>query len=122
MKRLDVTQHRTVRGLTRLALVGLICCGMLSSRGAFASPAELVPILVTNVADFNRVVSTDSNRVVSVRLEAAVWWANAKSGRLVLAGDSGAEQLEVDLPCQIPEAGDRLGREGGCLAGRTKDG
>jgi len=47
-----------------------------------------------------------------IKLDADVWWANPRQGRLVLKDDSGAEEVEMDLHGVSVMAGQRVHIEG----------
>ena len=67
---------------------------------------------MTNVLQVARLSSDNPNVSHSIRLEGAVWWANALQGRFVLKDESGAAELEMDLAGQAVQPGQRVRVEG----------
>ena len=100
----------------------LIAWWPVSGKAAGSPAAAASPVLVTNLAQLRRAVTTEQSISLSLILEGTVWWADAKRGTLILHDPSSAYQLELDLPCPMPKAGDRLKLEGDCTVAPTKDG
>ncbi len=97
-----------------------VCCGLLTmSMGATAQPAgadqafgHQTSTEVTNVRQIRLLATQIPTTSYSIRLQGDVWWVNPAAGKLVLKDDSGAEELEMDLPGEPVESGQRVLLEG----------
>ncbi len=87
---------------------GLVTQTPAAEQGPAGSPV----FDVTNVLQVARLSSDNPNVSHSIRLEGAVWWANALQGRFVLKDESGAAELEMDLAGQAVQPGQRVRVEG----------
>ena len=106
-------------GIRHIAIAaGLMILGVVNdaSGGADGSlPA------ITNLLQLNQTVNSGQAFVRSLNLEVTVWWSSEAEGRVIVHDDSGAAQLELDLPCPMPHQGDRVSLTGNCLAVKTRD-
>ena len=103
-----------------LALLGMMGVWLVPSSWA-AGPADLKPEIVTSLADLDRQTKVNQTIVFSLRIEGTVWWSSKTEGRVILNDDSTTLQLELNLPCQMPDLGDRLILEGACTATKSRD-
>jgi signal transduction histidine kinase len=76
---------------------------------------------ITNVMQLRKLADSQPGCAGSVCIEGTVWWSDNKEGRLILHDASGTEQMELDMPCQMPHQGDRVRLEGNCTVGTTMD-
>ena len=100
----------------------MLFAGQPVSGQAAGSLAAASAGLITNLTQLRRAASAEPSLVAALKLEGTVWWADAKRGTLILHDPSSAYPLELDLPCPMPKAGDRLKLEGDCAVVPTKDG
>ena len=93
---------------------GLMLSAALMVQMAAAEPgaAGQLAFDVTNVQQVIRLGAENSTASHVIRLEGAVWWASPAQGRLVLADESGAAELQMDLAGQPVETGQRVRVEG----------
>jgi signal transduction histidine kinase len=77
--------------------------------------------MLSTLAELNELTVLDEIRVVALHIEGTVWWSSKSEGRVILSDDTTAVQLELDLPCEVPELGARLMLEGNCTAIKTRD-
>ncbi|MFZ0826329.1 MAG: ATP-binding protein [Verrucomicrobiia bacterium] len=100
---------------------GLILGARLATPAAVAETVSFSPTAfdVTNVLQISRLSSSDLKVSHAIRLEGAVWWANAAEGRFVLLDESGAAELEMDLAGQPVLPGQRVRVEGNGIIARS---
>jgi signal transduction histidine kinase len=65
-------------------------------------------MVVTNVHQIRLLAEQNPQTSCALSLEGDVWWANPAQGEFVLKDDSGAEELQVDLPGQTVSPGQRV--------------
>jgi signal transduction histidine kinase len=83
--------------------------------------AESTALSITNLMQLRRLADSDQILVGLMNLEGKVCWSSETEGRVILQDDSGMVQLELDLPCQMPQQGTRISLEGNCTMVKTKD-
>jgi signal transduction histidine kinase len=91
-----------------------------------AGRAETVPaatnrLIVTNLDELYRSATENNGQLVSLRIEGTVRWSGKAEGRILFSDETATRLLELNLPCQMPAAGDRLLLEGDCLAAWMDD-
>lgn len=106
--------RRLVRHGVIVGWLASVCCG------AFGQ-VDGAPTVISNLTELNHLASMDERKVTAVNIEGTVWWSSSTSGRIILKDDTVAVQLELELPCQMPELGDRLVLEGDCSVIKTRD-
>lgn len=84
-------------------------------------PADTTLEIVTDLAELGRLAKEDQSRTISLRIEGAVRWSSKAEGRIILSDDTSILQLELNLPCPLPDFGDRHLLEGDCLVSRAGD-
>ena len=96
-----------------------ICCGLVIGAGLVTQMARADQALneqtvaeVTNVSQIRLLAAQTPTSSFSIHLEGDVWWANPAQGKFVLKDDSGVEELEMDLPGQSVDSGQRIRLEG----------
>lgn len=94
-------------------LLGLALLGFVP-----VAPAAY-PTLITNLATLREAGPTA--RVAALDMTGEIWWAEARSGRVILRDDSGVEHLQLHLPANAMAAGQRLRLVGDCLVSRGRD-
>jgi signal transduction histidine kinase len=94
----------------------------LQAAAADPSATGPAPAEVTNVHQIRLLASQTPDTSYAIHLEGDVWWADAAQGLMVLKDDSGAEELQVDLPGQFVEPGQRVRLEGNGTITRTAGG
>jgi signal transduction histidine kinase len=77
--------------------------------------------MISSLAELNDLTVLDEIRIATVHIEGTVWWSSKTEGRVILNDDTATLQLELDVPCEFPELGDRLIIEGGCTAIKARD-
>ena len=94
-------------------------CGMVLGAGLGTSMAQAdsssdgqTSVLVTNVHQIRLWADQTPKLSCSFHLEGDVWWANSAQGKFVLKDDSGVEELEMNLPGEFPEPGQRVRLDG----------
>ncbi|MDF7823707.1 PA14 domain-containing protein [Pontiellaceae bacterium B12227] len=96
----------------------MICllCGwfMLPSDG------QSVPV-VTDLTGLAASSEAHNPRNISIQLDGTVLWSSAAEGRVILHDEGETLLLELSLPCDMPEQGDRLRIEGECAVVKSRD-
>lgn len=99
---------------------GVMACFVMfdcaPSRAAIA-----VPDVATNLVELMHLAGEARCKVVQLRLEGTIWWSDGQRGRLIFQDDSGVNQLELDVPGDLPKPGERIRLEGDCAVVKTKD-
>ncbi|MBN2163387.1 MAG: hypothetical protein JXR25_10110 [Pontiellaceae bacterium] len=93
-------------------MIGLLYAVLLPGR---------VSATISNLAQLDRQANKSGICVESMLIEGTVWWSSEAEGRIILQDETAALQLELDLPCKMPEQGDRLRIEGDCTFVKTRD-
>ena len=96
-------------------MAGLLVCGVVNATSIAAESRSSA----TNIAQLLRLAASERVVIHSLNLEATVWWSSEVQGRVIVHDDSGAAQLELDLPCRMPEQGARLSLAGNCTVVKT---
>ena len=107
--------------LKRLVRLGTIGVWLASSCCVALGQVDGASGVISSLAELDELTVLDEKRVATVRIEGTVWWSSKSEGRVILSDDSTALQLELDLPCQIPDLGDHLILEGDCTATQLRD-
>ncbi len=105
----------------RLAVISLICGWLAPPCQGAAGAVGDEQTVVTSLAQLKQLVREDMSRVAAVRIEGTVWWSSEDEGRIILKDETAVLQLELDLPCAMPNLGDRLLLEGDCSFVKTRD-
>jgi len=90
----------------------------------FANAAESPlksSLQITNVMQLRQAADSNQMFAATVCLEGTVWWSSEGEGRVILQDETGAAQLELDLPCRLPRQGERLNLQGACTVAKTTD-
>lgn len=75
-------------------------------------PVQVPSARVTRIVQLDRLASAEAPASYSIRLEGDIWWASRAEDRFVLQDDSGAAEIEMELPGPRPRAGERVRVEG----------
>ncbi|MGA2788482.1 MAG: ATP-binding protein [Verrucomicrobiota bacterium] len=97
------------------ACVSLLVGVFLTMSGPAAlgqEPAWVPPSVLNSIAQLRRFSSQQPVASHSFRLEGTVWWVSPAREKLVLHDESGAVELEFDLPGQRVQPGQRVRLEG----------
>jgi signal transduction histidine kinase len=78
-------------------------------------------VAITNVLQLREAARPESTVLVSLRLEATVWWSSRSRGQLILCDDSCAALVEADFPCPIPGQGNLIRLAGDCTVLKARD-
>ncbi|MFO1478190.1 MAG: PA14 domain-containing protein [Verrucomicrobiota bacterium] len=100
----------------RAGLLPWIFIGALFSSGLARAASDSLPgsgpefagACLTNLAQLQREISSDSREARCLRLEGDVWWASATRRELVLSDGTRAEALQIELPDAAYRAGQRI--------------
>ncbi len=76
------------------------------------TPSPPISAEVTNAGQIRLLASQTPTASYFFHLEGDLWWVNPASGKFVLKDDSGAEELEMDLPGRPLAPGQRVLLEG----------
>ena len=118
----NLNPFRAVRCVVRqLLLAGIIGGCLLPPSLSAPLEAETTQESVTNLAELDRLAKEGDSLIISVRIEGSVLWSSKAEGRIILSDQTSILLLELNLPCQMPDVGDRLLLEGAGLVMRAGD-
>jgi len=77
--------------------------------------------VVENLAQLAALADAIQPRNVPIQLDGTVLWSSEAEGRVILHDATATVQLELHLPCRMPEFGDQLRLEGECVVLKARD-
>ncbi|HSR87732.1 MAG TPA: PA14 domain-containing protein, partial [Pontiella sp.] len=119
---LNLKPLKVVRGIAGRFLLASMIGGCLVPAGRSAPlPSDTPSEIVTRLAELSRLAKENRTLKISLSIEGTVYWSGKAEGQMIFSDDTSILNLELNLPCQMPDAGDRLLLEGDCLVAQAGD-